>query len=159
MRGLTTKLFTFCLPLTPPEFPRQANAEARVVRRRGAGEGGESGDVPCPPLLKDYNNYMGGVDQADQMLRYCTCIRKTVKCYRRVLFHEVEVAIHNAFFIECHEREGTNGPRRVALDFRYELAGGLIGNSRTQPKTPNAPRNEELRRQNVGAHVPGNAFN
>ena len=102
---------------------------------------------------------MGGVDQADKMLRYCTCIRKTVKCYRRVLFHEVEVAIHNAFFIECHEREGTKGPRRVALDFRDELAGGLIGNSRTQPKTPNAPRNEEIRRQNVGAHVPGNAFN
>ena len=95
---------------------------------------------------------MGGVDQADQVLRYYTCIRKTVKWYRRVLFHEVEVAIHNAFVIECHEREGTNRPGRVALDFRYELAEGLIGNSRTQAKVSNAPRNEELRLQNVGAH-------
>ena len=82
---------------------------------------------------------MGEVDSADQMLRYYTCIRKTVKWYRRVLFHE---------------REGANRPGRVALDFRYELAEGLIGNSRTQPKTPNAPRNEKLRLQNVGAHVP-----
>lgn len=151
---LDNKAVYFLSTIHPPEFPRRANAEARVVRRRGAGEGGESGDVPCPPLLKDYNNYMGGVDQADQMLRYYTCIRKTVKWYGRVLFHEVEVAIHNAFVIECHEREGTNRPRRVALDFRYELAEGLIGNSRTQPKTPNAPRNEELRIQNVGAHMP-----
>lgn len=151
---LDSKAVYFLSTIHPPEFPRRANAEARVVRRRGAGEGGESGDVPCPPLLKDYNNCMGGVDQADQMLRYYTCIRKTVKWYRRVLFHEVEVAIHNAFVIECHEREGTNRPRRVALDFRYELAEGLIGNSRTQPKTPNAPRNEELRLQNVGAHMP-----
>ena len=77
-----------------------------------------------------------------------------MKCYRRALFHEVEVASHNAFFIECHEREGTNRPRRVALDFRYEMAEGLIGNSRTQPKTPNAPRYVELRLQNVGAHMP-----
>lgn len=62
------------------------------------------------------------------------------------------MAIHNAFVIECHEREGTNRPGRVSLDFRYELAGGLIGHSRTQPS--NAPRNEEFRLQNVGAHMP-----
>ena len=40
---------------------------------------GGSRDVPCLPLLEDYNSYMCGVDQADQMLRYYTCIRKTVK--------------------------------------------------------------------------------
>lgn len=151
---LDNKAVYFLSTIHPPEFPLRANAETRAVRRRGAGEGGESGDVPCPPLLKDYNSYMGGVDQADQMLRYYTCIRKTVKWYRCVLFHEVEVSIHNAFVIECHEREGTNRPGRVSLDFRYELAEGLIGNSRTQAKASNAPRNEELRLQNVGAHMP-----
>ena len=30
------------------------------------------------------------------------------------------MAVHNAFVIECHEKEGTNRPGRVALDFRYE---------------------------------------
>lgn len=39
-------------------------------------EGGESRDVLCPPLLKDNNSYVGGVDQVDQMLRYYTCIKK-----------------------------------------------------------------------------------
>ena len=144
---LDKKAVHFLSTIHPPEFPLRANAVARVVRCRGAGQGGESGDVPCPPLLKDYNSYMGRVDQADQMLRYYTCIRKTVKRYCHILFHEVEVAIHNAFVIECHEREGTNRPGRVALDFRYELAEGLIGNSRTQAKVSNAPRN-------VGAHMP-----
>lgn len=66
----------------------------------------------------------------------------------------MELAIHNAFVIECHERKGTNGPGRVSLDFRYDLAEGLIGNSRTQAKASNAPRNEEFRLQNVGAHMP-----
>ena len=62
------------------------------------------------------------------------------------------MAIHNAFVTECHEREGTNRPGRVSLDFRYELAASLIENSRTQAKASNAPRNEEFRLQNVGAH-------
>ena len=65
---LDNKAVYFLSTIHPPEFPLRANAEARVVRCRGAGEGRKSGDVPCPPLLKDYNSYMGRVDQADQML-------------------------------------------------------------------------------------------
>lgn len=61
-------LFTSCLPIHPPEISLQANAETRLVRRRGAGKEGGSGDVPCLQLLEDYNNYMCGVDQADQIL-------------------------------------------------------------------------------------------
>ena len=64
------------------------------------------------------------------------------------------MAIHNAFVIKCHERKGTNRPGRVSLDFKYDLAEGLKGNSRTQAKASNAPRNEEFRLQNVGAHMP-----
>ena len=60
----------FFVNYSPPEFPIPASNEARVVRRRGVGEGGRSGEVSCPPLLKDNNTYMGGVDQADQMVQY-----------------------------------------------------------------------------------------
>ena len=52
------------------------------------------------------------------------------------------MAIHNAFVTECHEREGTNRPGRVSLDFRYELAASLIENSRTQAK---ASMHQEMR--------------
>lgn len=51
-----------------------------------------------------------------------------MKCYCCVFFYEVEVVIYNVFFIECYEREGIKGFRRVVLDFRDELVGGLIGN-------------------------------
>lgn len=70
---------TYLSTIHLPKFSLQANAGTRVVRRRGAGKEGGSRDVPCLPLLEDYNSYMCGVDQADQMLRYYTCIRKTVK--------------------------------------------------------------------------------
>ena len=49
------------------------------------------------------------------MLQYLTCVWKTLKWYRCVLFCELVVVIRNAFVIECHEREGTNRPQRVAL--------------------------------------------
>ena len=148
------KVVYFLTTIHPSEFPRRASAKTQVVRRRGAGEGGESGAVPCPPLLKDYNSYMGGADQADQMLRYYTCIRKTIKWYRRVLFHEIEVVIHNAFVIECDEREGTTRALRTALEFREELAENLIGNRRVPQRTPRPPQNEEPRLTDVGARIP-----
>ena len=148
------KVVYFLTTIHPSEFPRRASAKTQVVRRRGAGEGGESGAVPCPPLLKDYNSYMDGVDQADQMLRYYTCIRKTIKWYRHVLFHEIEVVIHNAFVIECDEREGTTRALRTALKFREELAENLIGNRRVPQRTPRPPQNEEPRLTDVGARIP-----
>ena len=49
----------FLSTINPPEFSQRAKKEKRVVRRRGAGEGGATGDVACPPLLGDYNKYMG----------------------------------------------------------------------------------------------------
>ncbi|XP_048587830.1 piggyBac transposable element-derived protein 4 [Nematostella vectensis] len=152
---LDNKAVYFLSTIHPPEFPVRAPVHARNVKRRGAGEGGQSGDIPCPPLLKDYNAYMGGVDQSDQMLRYYTCIRKTVKWYRRVLFHEVEVAIHNAFVLECEDREGTPRPIRTSLEFREELAENLIGNMRVAHNAAQRPpRNEELRLTDVGLHLP-----
>ena len=62
------KAVYFLSTIHPPEFPRRASAKAQVVRHRGAGEGGESGAVPCPPLLKDYNSYMDGVDHTTHAL-------------------------------------------------------------------------------------------
>lgn len=59
---LDSKVVYFLFIIYFFEFLRRVNVEVRVVRRRGAGEGGESGDVFCLFLLKDYNNCMGGVD-------------------------------------------------------------------------------------------------
>ena len=122
----------FLSTIHPPEFSQHTQKKKRVVRRRGAGEGGATGDVACPPLLTDYNKYMGGVDESDQMLRYYTCIRKTVTWYPRVLFHEVEEAIQHACILECCERECTASGLRTALDSRLEPADSLIYSTRRE---------------------------
>ena len=143
----------FLSTIHPPEFSQQTPVHGQVVKHRGAGEGGQMGDVACPPLLKD-NKYMGGVDQGDQMLKYYSCFHKTVKWYRKVLFLEVEVTIHNAFVIECDKREGSERGGRSALDFRIELAESLFGGMHKECHASIGPCNECLRLQDVGQHVP-----
>jgi len=32
-----------------------------------------------PEIIHEYNNFMQGVDRAEQILRYCPCCAKTVK--------------------------------------------------------------------------------
>jgi len=48
---LDNKAVYFLSIIHLPEFPLREIAEARVVGRRAAGEGGDSGDVPFQPLL------------------------------------------------------------------------------------------------------------
>ena len=93
------------------------------------------------------------MDQGDQMLEYYSCLRKTVKCYCRVLFHKVEVAIHNAFVNECGERERTERGGRCALDFRIELSESLIGGVCKECLASIGPCNECPKLQDVGHHV------
>ena len=57
---LDNKAVYFLSTIHLPAFPLWANAEGRVVRPRVAGEGGQSGDLPCLSPLKDYNDYMWG---------------------------------------------------------------------------------------------------
>ena len=57
---------------------------------------GSRNDVPCPPLLPDYQQYMRGVDRGDQlidrMLQCSTTLKKVVQkgvcTYTRVLYVE-----------------------------------------------------------------------
>lgn len=46
-----------------------------------------------------YNEFMSGVDRADQMISYYSCPRKSAKWYKKVLFHLLDVTIWNTFFI------------------------------------------------------------
>ena len=43
----------------------QAEESHLSITRRGPG--GEPQELPCPPVVKEYNRWMGGVDLNDQM--------------------------------------------------------------------------------------------
>ena len=65
--------------------------------------------VSCPEAVKAYNEHMGGVDLADQMRRFYTC---THKWYFWLFWFLLDLAIDNAYVLECWTRDRTPGQGR-----------------------------------------------
>ena len=51
-------------------------------------------DLPHKPeLISDYNKFMGGVDDNDQLLAYFAVGRKTMKWWKRVFWRLIDIAL------------------------------------------------------------------
>ena len=76
-----------------PNYATNVQQEDQVVSRRSK-EG--LVNIPSPPLLKDYNKYMCGIDQADQNNRYYSVGRQCKQWLPIVVFDPLETSIDNA---------------------------------------------------------------
>ena len=75
------------------------NKSASTVLKRPKGER-EKKQIPCPTAIIDYNNYMGGVDLADQMLSYYSMTsRRMLKWWKKVFWRMVDLCIVNSWII------------------------------------------------------------
>ena len=156
---LDNKGVHFLSSIHDPEYDPSAKDEEKTVKRKGAKGSKEAIEVPCPPCVHPYNKKMGGVDFSDHITKFYNFRRRSRKWYRRVLFHLVELAVHNAFIVEdCfipHKRNGKLVRKRQA--FREELCDQLIGSYRMRSKKvgrPSVAHHSELRFENVGVHIP-----
>jgi hypothetical protein len=73
-----------------------------------------------PIEVANYNENMSGVDRADQMIAYYSCPRKTIRWYKKVMYHLLDLAIHNAHFL--YETKS----KMSFLDFRNSLIKQMI---------------------------------
>lgn len=56
-------------------------------------------DIPCPPMIREYNRHMGGVDMADGLIgRYRIRVR-TNKYTNRLMYHLLDLAMVNAYVL------------------------------------------------------------
>ena len=89
--------------------------------------------VNCPTSVKLYNQYMGGVDLADQLRNTYTCSRKSAhKWYMRLFWFFLETSIINAFILmqesPNHAAARNKTQKKLAhKEFRLQLARDLIG--------------------------------
>ena len=102
------------------------SSTSTIQRSRHAQGGIES--VQKPTVIQDYNKYMGGVDQSDQMLSYYGFSHRTIKWWRRAFFHLLDLSIVNAYILY---KQQVNA-RCSHEQFRVELAKQLLFKSGQQ---------------------------
>ena len=81
-----------------------------------------------PTAVHDYNCYMSGVDQSDQLLEYYCFNRKTVKWWRKVFFHLVNLAVVNSqkLYNLSKNPDRESGSDMTLLEFLLQVAEGLV---------------------------------
>lgn len=97
----------------PSVTTRKAKSEADRVPR------------PCPDLFHLYNQYMGGVDLADQKRAAYTCRQRTHKWWHCVLWYILDTAMLNASIVY----ESKYHTKWTGRKFLLEVAEGLLENS------------------------------
>ncbi|XP_065654500.1 piggyBac transposable element-derived protein 4-like [Hydra vulgaris] len=136
-----------------PNYDDEVANSTIYVKRKGKNGAVGGINVPCPPAIKDYNANMGGIDSADQIMKYYNCGRKSSKWYRRIFCHLLEICVHNAFVLEPWF---TDQRARSHQSFREELIDQVIGStsSKNSGRPSNSNEDIALRHTNVGVHKP-----
>ena len=89
-------------------------------------------EVPCPQSVKNYTQYMNGVDRHDQLRSVYGISRKAQKWWKYVFFFLGDVAICNSYIIMCESphhvlKSRTDRVRpRTQLEYRMALAHLLL---------------------------------
>ena len=52
-------------------------------------------EIPRPLMVENYNAYMGGVDKSDQFLAYHNVPRKTLRYWKTLFYHMIDIAAVN----------------------------------------------------------------
>ncbi|ELP87234.1 hypothetical protein EIN_094410 [Entamoeba invadens IP1] len=82
--------------------------------------GGKQQVVHKPQPIIDYNHKMGGVDTADQMVRYYSCRRKTYRWNIRVLYDMIDIAALNGYKTYSAFNKGDR------IEYRNKLSRDLM---------------------------------
>ena len=81
-------------------------------------------DILKPLVVEEYNRHMGGVDTGDQLQSYYGFSHRTVKWWRRLFFHLIDLAIVNAYIL--YLMSPRSGKRLTHAQVRIELAKQLL---------------------------------
>ncbi|KAL7631069.1 UNVERIFIED_CONTAM: hypothetical protein RMT77_018635 [Armadillidium vulgare] len=117
------------------------NGVIEVTRRSKAGRIREN----IPLCIKDYNKNMGFVDKTDQVLHYYTMARKTIKWYKKLGMHLIQIRILDALGIYNMDRK----KKTPYFNFLLNIVKDLTSQIRNEPKAgpSSTPRLE-------GSHFP-----
>eukprot|EP00456_Euglypha_rotunda_P053094 TRINITY_DN42825_c0_g1_i3.p1 TRINITY_DN42825_c0_g1~~TRINITY_DN42825_c0_g1_i3.p1 ORF type:complete len:287 (-),score=-7.87 TRINITY_DN42825_c0_g1_i3:91-888(-) len=110
-----------------------------VKRRRGS-----QGQIQlsCPPCLKLYTRYMGGVDRSDRLVRTYSVSRRSKKWWYRLFYYLLDTSIANSFILY---HNSSNHQKITELEFVKQLSLALTGTTSKEEKVQ--PRPQRKRRK------------
>uniref|UniRef100_A0A2H1WBY8 SFRICE_038628 n=1 Tax=Spodoptera frugiperda TaxID=7108 RepID=A0A2H1WBY8_SPOFR len=86
-----------------------------------------------PAVQVSYNKYMRAIDKHDQLLSYYCCEHKTLRWYKKVIIHIIQICVVNGFLL--YNKEIKN----IALyDYRKSIIESLLPNTNNMPLPPSA---------------------
>ncbi|GLD59524.1 piggyBac transposable element-derived protein 4-like protein [Lates japonicus] len=100
-----------------------------TVQRRVKNQDGSwsTKSIPCPTPVMEYNKHMGAVDLSDQLIQYNSQHHKSVRWYRILFYHFLDIAATNSFLLHkelCREKQEAPMTYRAFLE---ELTAQLCG--------------------------------
>lgn len=84
---------------------------------------GKSKLKPLP--ISEYNKFMSGIDRQDQMMSYYHWERKTLRWYKKIALHFLQITLLNSFLLYCK-----NVKKITYYDFRLSVINSLLCSSK-----------------------------
>ena len=88
-------------------------------------------DLEIPAFIDDYNYYMGGMDQANQLRSYYTILRRYNKTWKPLWYFLLDITVTNCYKLHRYHQRAFNrrSNRLEQKDFRIKLATELFDRS------------------------------
>ena len=102
------------------------HTEGTVRRRVKTDNGTEVLAVAIPVMIQQYNEFMGGVDKSDQLISYHHILRQTIRYWKTLFYHLLEIMVTNAFILHNWLRMERVEKRGIESRFRDELVLDII---------------------------------
>lgn len=94
----------------------------------------KGGKVLKPKTIIEYNQFMGGVDKADQLTSYYTTPRKTMRWQLKVFFHMIDLCLWNGLYLYNFDKP--QELKLTYLQFRDAVIVDMLGEIRTSIPPP-----------------------
>ena len=92
------------------------------------------GQATCKAnTILDYNKHMSGVDRSDQMLSYNSLLRKSLRWYKKVGVHMLEVFLVKAHYFYREQAAKLEDMKDLTLlEFREQIIVTLVGEDKRE---------------------------
>ncbi|XP_060862212.1 piggyBac transposable element-derived protein 4-like [Metopolophium dirhodum] len=99
----------------------------------------ENKNIRKPDCIIKYNESMGSVDKTDMLLSSVECVRKTIKWYKKVYFHLIDMSLLNSYSA-YKQVTGKNPP---LADFQLTLIRQIMDRYKSTVKSPKLYRKKD----------------